>query len=1397
MSYQNVADNVNLTYQIKNKELQNSIIVGKAQAEYSYTFTLQSSNLQFMQNVGGSITAKTESGKAKFLLAKPYMTDAKGAYSNAVTYTLQENDGTTELTVTADSEWLNEQASFPVSITPTLESIYRDNFDFANVFKNGATVSESNYAYAGTKNGEGNSDLFLNFRLPEVDSYYQLVGATVAFDYQTHTKGLLQKNNTSYNVYLAESKTSLGAITYDEKPQKIENLNPISKYSLSDGQTLTYESGMINVNNIKDGVLTLGIEQKLLKTKQEEIKAEEDESVEVMSMSDSITIEQPTEDDYVAIPMSLSDSVETTYFYQVASGIKDSYSMETFEIEGMTAYVNSSTGRLTATMDLVSVNTFSDMPFVASLVYNDSYGEIANDLGLPLSTGNNFKLNFQQYMVLDNGIYYLIDADGSVSAFHALTSGLYYSKDKKLYYNSTTGVAYDTLGNEMLFEDGLLREIRTQNNPTEFIRLGYFEATDQILYLYYYVNSTAKYTINFAYTDDKITLVSTNVGEKCALAYDESENLISIKNQTGFSGIDATQGVQTLTLIYRERAAGILDYVYNHQKNGLNFERTSENIIYEVLNMNIESVWNIRYSTSTEFLYCGAYTEIYYKENGIIKTTKDVAFNNAKEMISEWSQNSQGIVSVYTTTTWVTKAAMEPYNYNQTKGSYYHKSLPVNGFSINAYGAYEDSQDDLDLNVENHDNYQFAIVFKVYFENNINTGFDLGVKIGNEPEQRITLTDGGRTYVCVSCGYYDSTMNLTIRNYGDRDISIAYLTYTVIDSVTEAYTYDSSIKAHKLATTTNNMRSGECVENTYDNKQRIEKTEKKDIDSGKKIETTTYVYYDDATDSVFEKGKLKETVTSETTNEQTEQTEKTEYSYDKEANNYTETCTVTKGTLKTQNSVHKLVSELNGIESVTITQTDENNQTATAYYTEISGNIRLEKIEYNDARETYTYNNLGQITNVSVYDATANTLLYSQTDNYDANGAYIGSTYAGTQYTYGYDETGYVTSISENGTNKLTYEYHLDSLGYLESNRLERKTYANGDVEEYTYTSNNNSTAYQTQVVHKKVAEEVTENGTYIYNYNENMGMTSQEYRVNGSKKISYDYGDLSDLDQQTLEIGGLQYHFEYTVNNDRLNNRVKNAKIYSLIGCSTTQTMSLSYQYNADDQLSRFTYSDYEANYGYDDLGRLTSKTSETYYTDVQKENYVYETYTKDGTVYETNRLLRIDDQTYEDDDRTSVYDGNGNVTSGSYNGHLYGYEYDKLGRLTKETKDGTTVAQYSYDQYNNVQKTGSSWTYTNGKLTAVGNKRIIYDEMGNPTTYKGNTFEWQQGRKLVSGTLNNKDFAYSYDGNGMRYKKVVDNVPTEYYYNGSQLLMENRNGNRIYYIYGVTGIEGMVSGE
>ena len=71
-------------------------------------------------------------------------------------------------------------------------------------------------------------------------------------------------------------------------------------------------------------------------------------------------------------------------------------------------------------------------------------------------------------------------------------------------------------------------------------------------------------------------------------------------------------------------------------------------------------------------------------------------------------------------------------------------------------------------------------------------------------------------------------------------------------------------------------------------------------------------------------------------------------------------------------------------------------------------------------------------------------------------------------------------------------------------------------------------------------------------------------------------------------------------------------------------------------------------------------------------------------------------------------------------------------------------------------------------------------YDDIGNPVWYfnstsSGNiyTLTWANGRQLVSGDRSGTGFTYTYNADGLRTKKVVDGVTTEYYWAGSQLAM------------------------
>ena len=147
-------------------------------------------------------------------------------------------------------------------------------------------------------------------------------------------------------------------------------------------------------------------------------------------------------------------------------------------------------------------------------------------------------------------------------------------------------------------------------------------------------------------------------------------------------------------------------------------------------------------------------------------------------------------------------------------------------------------------------------------------------------------------------------------------------------------------------------------------------------------------------------------------------------------------------------------------------------------------------------------------------------------------------------------------------------------------------------------------------------------------------------------------------------------------------------------------------------------------------------------------------------------------------------VYDDVGNLkeireSTGDFN-KLVEYAYDSQNQLTSEAyyKSGEAKAYltyyYTYDTAGNLltvsQKEGDTTTllqtYTYGDaqwhdlLTAVNGQAITYDASGNPLSYGGWSFGWQNGRQLktASKTSDGKTetLEYAYDADGIRTSKT-----------------------------------------
>ena len=99
-----------------------------------------------------------------------------------------------------------------------------------------------------------------------------------------------------------------------------------------------------------------------------------------------------------------------------------------------------------------------------------------------------------------------------------------------------------------------------------------------------------------------------------------------------------------------------------------------------------------------------------------------------------------------------------------------------------------------------------------------------------------------------------------------------------------------------------------------------------------------------------------------------------------------------------------------------------------------------------------------------------------------------------------------------------------------------------------------------------------------------------------------------------------------------------------------------------------------------------------------------------------------------------------------------------------------------------------------------------LTYDAIGNPLNYRSNmTMQWQNGRELKTLTRTNSasdidEWSYQYDANGQRMQKVQKHATsasgtrttrstTKYYYDGTKLAVEKKDGTIVWYDYDKNG--------
>lgn len=409
-----------------------------------------------------------------------------------------------------------------------------------------------------------------------------------------------------------------------------------------------------------------------------------------------------------------------------------------------------------------------------------------------------------------------------------------------------------------------------------------------------------------------------------------------------------------------------------------------------------------------------------------------------------------------------------------------------------------------------------------------------------------------------------------------------------------------------------------------------------------------------------------------------------------------------------------------------------------------------------------------------------------------------------TNYYFDYDSFRRKSNVSVgNGTTQQS----LASYSYNAKNLLSQMTYGNGATQNISY----NELDKITQIDYNNSS---TRKAEYFYGTDGNQSMLV-DYSANIRQIPVYDLsGRLISTREYTgtnIEENNLRLAVNVTYAN-KTNYITK--KAYTM----PTTNWNVSYTYGTfsngqmPDQVYNITYSSgYKTDYAYDQLGRRTTETVKYGTNTIGTNSYTYQD-RADNTNLTSTQVSAFStlSGTY-----SYTYDGNGNITQISFapadggSAKVTCYEYDALNRLTREDNPFTNKTyKFEYDRNGNITNK-KTYSYTTGtlpssatstivysygdatwrdKLTKYGSTTITYDAIGNPTNIGGNVLHWT-GRMLDSYTDASNLCEYTYDVNGQRYSKTVNDETTEYYYADGQLVAQVCNGERLTFRYDEAG--------
>ncbi len=466
---------------------------------------------------------------------------------------------------------------------------------------------------------------------------------------------------------------------------------------------------------------------------------------------------------------------------------------------------------------------------------------------------------------------------------------------------------------------------------------------------------------------------------------------------------------------------------------------------------------------------------------------------------------------------------------------------------------------------------------------------------------------------------------------------------------------------------------------------------------------------------------------------------------------------------------------------------------------------------YDKAGRTLLADENGKCTR-TIYDNLGRVIQEISPDDYDASkdGLPESNTYADAKagHTYKYAANGTLTSE----TNRLgkTTKYFYNDIGskvreefdiykfyYLNHGELYQVKVSNVTTVSYSYDDNYNLTE-----------ERYANDDVVRYKYNANGDVVSQYHNSNAKPYVTYTYNADNELTEKVNTDTGLKYVYGE-------NNQVS---VYKTADNSLVQSYT-EVETEADEENGvEGSKTVNEIHFG-TSYSSVVKDKSVRYSSNDNVVEYSYQTSVKEDDEKMSSDMIKNGDVTALSSAYT--YDDNGNVAKKavSYNGGTADFvnTYDKESRITSASAFGKTVsytydensqlvsadgdnynASYSYDARGNiisklVNGETTSFTYANtgwkDQLVSVNGVELTYDANGNVLTYGDREYLWNTGRHLASITDGDNEYTYTYDENGIRTSKTVNDITTYYNAKDGVILSQTDGTNTMYFQYDNSG--------